>query len=488
MGKKRSRQPEMFVAAAGMRPPGHRFYEKLNELLDLADFDRQVEALCEPFYDPDPTKGRQSIPPGVYFRMLLIGYFEGIESERGICWRCEDSLSLREFLNLNLDDPVPDHSTLSRTRTRLSSDVFQAVFRLVLKLVEEKGLLRGRVAGVDSTYLRADASMKAIVRRDTQESYDAYILQLAKAAGIENPTAEDARRHDRKRKKKTSNEEWGSPTDPDARIARLKDGRTRLSYKAEHVTDLETGAIIAATVHPSDAPDTETLLPSLETARQNVLSESETQTAETKNGSDRNDDDDDQPGGNGEVGPRGAVEVVADKGYYKTQLLVDLKEAGFRPYIPEPVRQHRRRLAELDPEARRAVLDNRRRTTRVKGKSHQRKRGELLERPFAHLLETGAARRTRLRGRGNVEKRYIIHAAAANLGLILRTTHGRGTPRGWADGGLLGLLLALLCSVAEVALGPVYRAVGRLMTQLLAPVTQLPGLQNCRLGPKSTGC
>ena len=293
MGRKLSRQPTMFVPHTATRAPGHRFYEKLNELLNGADFDQVAERLCEPFYDPDRTKGRQSIPPGVYFRMLLIGYFEGIESERGICWRCEDSLSLRSFLGLELTDRIPDHSTLSKTRKRLDATVFESVFRLVLKVVEEHGLLRGRVAGVDSTFLRADASMKTIVRRDTGDSYSDYLEQLATEAGDAKPTSDSKRRMDRKRAKTTSNQDWKSATDEDARIARLKDGRTRLAYKAEHVTDLETGATLAAEIHPGDAKDTATIAASLESAREHMLDD---------------DDDDDAPPTTGsvdELGPLG---------------------------------------------------------------------------------------------------------------------------------------------------------------------------------------
>ena len=427
----------MFVPNTASRSPGHRFYEKLNELLEEARFDASVERLCEPFYDSDRSKGRQSIPPGIYFRMLLIGYFEGIESERGICWRCEDSLSLRDFLGLELTDRIPDHSTLSRTRHRLDKEVFDAVFRLVLSVVEEHGLLKGRVVGVDSTYLRADASMKSIVRRDTGDTYPDYLEKLAEESGIEHPTAEDARRMDRGRKKKTSNKEWASPTDPDARVTRLKDGRTRLGYKAEHTTDLDTGAILAADIHPADASDSATMAESLDSARQNIVSDSP--SPEGHSGTSADDDDDGDPsGGSGgtdaqDPGPRTAVDVVADKGYYKTSLLSELEEAGFRPHISEPRRPHRRNLKKLSKVERRAVIENRRRGTRAKSKKLQRRRGEMLERTFAHVCETGGARRTRLRGRENVAKRYLMQAAAANLGLVMRTMLRAGTPRGWAD-------------------------------------------------------
>src|SRR3954470_23206325 len=254
MGKREDKQAPLFIAAGELlKSPGHRFYEKLNELLREADFDRKVEAICQRFYEADGTRGRPSIAPGLYFRMLFIGYFEGIESERGIEWRGSDSLSLREFLGLLPKERVPDHSSLSRIRTRLDGEVYQEVFGLVLTIIDSKGLLKGKVVGVDATYLRADASMKAIVRKDTGLSYQEYLKKLCEAQGIENPTVEDTRRMDRKRKgKKTSNKEWKSPTDADARIVRLKDGRTRLGYKAEHAVDLETGAIVAVEMYKAD--------------------------------------------------------------------------------------------------------------------------------------------------------------------------------------------------------------------------------------------
>ena len=201
MGRRAGQQTPMWVAASELsRSEGHRFYEKLNELLAEAEFDRGVEQLCAPYFELDGKAGRPSVAPGVYFRMLFVGYFEGIESERGLEWRCSDSLSLRTFLGVLPSERVPDHSTLSRTRTRLNAEVYDAVFRLVLGIVEAKGLLRGKVASVDSTYLRADASMKSIVRKNTGDDYATYLKKLCEEQGIKNPTVEDARRMDRKRK------------------------------------------------------------------------------------------------------------------------------------------------------------------------------------------------------------------------------------------------------------------------------------------------
>ena len=422
MGRKKPKQSELFVPHTATQAPGHRFYEKLNELLSSGHFDTFVEDLCAPDYDPDAKKGRVSIPPGTYFRMLLIGYFEGLESERGICWRCEDSLSLRAFLGLNLTDRVPDHSTLSRTRHRFDGDLFSEVFTYILKLVHEAGLLKGKVVGVDSTYLRADASMKAIVRKDTTETHHEYIKRLAEANGEETST-EALRRQDRKRPKKTSNREWGSKTDEDARIARIKDGRTRLAYKSEHVTDLETGAIVSASIYPADAVDTQTLKTSLENARDEILSVID-------------DDDDNEPPTetpSSKPGLLSCPEIIADKGYYKTSLLVEIEDMGLRPYIAEPHRPRGRSWTNRTSEEQRAAFLNRARLRRAKSKRHHCRRGEYIERGFAHICETGGGRRTRLRGWENVSKSYLLRAAAANLGLIMRSKYGLGTPRGWAN-------------------------------------------------------
>jgi len=444
MGRRGASQGSMWIAQNDIqRGAGHRFYEKLNELLREAGFDRKAEQLCAPYFDPDHTPGRRSIAPGVYFRMHLIGYFEGIESERGIEWRCADSLSLREFLGLELTERVPDHSTLSRMRMRLPLDVHQQAFVLILGIVERKGLLRGRVSGVDSTFLRADASMKAIVRRDTKESYPQFIQRLAEESGMERPTEEDARRFDRSRAgKRSSNKEWESATDSDARIAKLKDGRTRLAYKSEHVVDLETGAVVGVSVHPADRSDPATIEETLAGAEENLQRVRSMDAAE-----EDGDDNNGLPGGLPTKGaPEGARAVVADKGYNKAVLLRRLKEKGYSSFIPERRQAGKRRWT--DKGGRKtavAFYENRARVKRKKGKGFQRKRGELLERTFAHICETGAARRTRLRGRENVNKRYLLQASAANLGLVMRSLFGKGTPRGLAESARRHLLAARRC-------------------------------------------
>jgi len=442
------------------RSPGHRFYEKLNELLSEAKFDRVVEQMCARYFEGDDKPGRPSIAPGVYFRMLFVGYFEGIESERGLEWRCADSLSLRTFLGVLVNERVPDHSSLSRMRTRLDGAVYDEVFRLVLGIVESKGLLRGKVAGVDSTYLRADASMKSIVRKDTGDDYTMYLKKLCEAQGIENPTVEDARRMDRARKdKKVSNEDWESPTDADARIVRLKDGRTRLGYKAEHVVDLDTGAVVAAEVYSADEADTATLRPSLETARQNV---------DAARAESTSDDDDSPPPAASTGEARQTIEVVADKGYHKVELLLDLRSAGYRTYIPMPDQKGQRQFTDKGGMlGREAFHDNRKRVRRNKGKRLLRLRGERIERTFALACETGAHRRVRLRGRDNVRKRYLAHLAALNLGLVMRTLFGHGTPRQAADAVLV--VVAALWNVLQSIAACGERLFGMLLPRTVVP-------------------
>jgi transposase len=214
MGIRQSEQALMWVATAELpKSPGHPFYTRLSALLDAADFDRFVEEQCAKFYAP--VMGRPSLAPGRYFRLLLVGYFEGIDSERGMAWRASDSLALRSFLRLPVDEPPPDHSTISRTRRVIDLESHRAVFTWVQQRLVAAGLLRGKTVAVDATMLEANAAMRSIVRRDTGESYQEFLTGLAQASGIATPTREELARLDRKRKKKTSNEDWKYPWDPD---------------------------------------------------------------------------------------------------------------------------------------------------------------------------------------------------------------------------------------------------------------------------------
>lgn len=421
--RSQERQEELFVPHDQLpRSEGHVFYRKLNELLAEAAFDRFVEKLCRKHYDQD-GQGRPSIPPGVYFRMLLVGYFEGIGSQRGIAWRCHDSLSLREFLGVPLVKDAPDHSSLTRVRDRLPFEVHAAAFQFALKLADEKGLLQGKTVGVDSTILEANAAMKSIVRKDTGEDWRAYVVDLMKQQGVvqpdEEPTDEEIRRFDKKREdKKVSNEDWESKTDPDARIAKMKDGRTHLAYKAEHVVDLESELIVAAEVYTADQTDHHTLVDSVMEAQEHLRQATGETTIE---------------------------EVVADKGYHAAEQIELADALSLRTYIPEPERKHKLRWTDKPPEFKAAVYANRRRTKNDKSKRLQRLRSERVERSFAHVCETGGARRTWLWGVEKIRKRHVIAALARNLGLLMRALFGMGTPRGLqaegdADEGLAALL------------------------------------------------
>ena len=414
-----TRQQELWIAAEDLAAaPRNVFYERLNRVLAKAGFDRWVEDLCRPYYADD---GRDSIPPGIYFRMLLIGYFENIDSQRGIAWRCADSLSLKVFLGYNLADETPDHSSLTKIRGRLPEEVFRRVFHFMLRLVDEHKLLGATVVGVDSTTLEANAAMKAIVRKDSGEDWNEYVTRLMREQGVisaeATPNAEEIRRFDKQRKdKKVSNEEWHSPHDPDAKITKMKDSRTHLAYKAEHVVDLNSEVILAAEVYTADQADTATLTCSLEAAQANV---------------DATDS------------PRAIEKAAADKGYHAAETIVNCGELGVlgvKTYIPEPHSPHGRRWTDKPAEQQRAVYANRRRTQSEYGKGLQRRRSEVVERSFAHLCDTGGGRRTLVRGIENVRKKHMILAAAHNLGLILRKLLGAGKPKALAD--LLDLLRA----------------------------------------------
>ena len=407
MGKReRERQEALWVATEDLpRSAGHPFYEALNAVLRAGAFDDFVEEHCRKFYADQV--GRPGLAPGVYFRMLLVGYFEGIDSERGIAWRCSDSLGLRSFLGLSLSQSPPDHSTVSRTRRLIDVETHAEVFCFVLGQLAEHDLLKGKTIGVDATTLEANAAMKSLVRRDTGQSYHGYLEDLAKASGIETPTKADLARIDRKRRKKGSNDDWENPNDPDAQITKMKDGRTHLAHKAEHAVDLDSGAVLAVTLNPGAAGDTTTMH---DTLFETILNLSQLEESS-------------------EVGRR---ELVADKGYHSNETITALEDVGMRSYIAEPDRGRRRWKGKED--AQQAVYANRRRIKGARGKAHHRKRCELVERTFAHCLETGGMRRVHLRGRENIEKRYLVHVAAFNLGVLMRTVIGFGTPRGLQRG------------------------------------------------------
>jgi len=377
--RKPVKQQDLFITAVDLpRSDGHVFFAKLNQLLEGAGFDAWIEKLCGPYYSQ--VRGRPGILPGVYFRMLLVGYFEGIQSQRGIAWRCADSLSIRQFLGLKLTDHSPDHSSLTVTRERLPETVHASVFEWVLRLANERKLLGGKTVAVDSTTLEADAAMKSIVRRDTGD-------------------------------------DWVSGTDTEAKIAKMKDGTTHLAYKAEHVVDLGSGMILGAEITPADMHDTKSLEDSLHKAQIHL----------------------EEAGSNIEI-----RDVAADKGYHSTEALTELSEhTNYRSYIPEPKSTEGRTWSKTTLKQRKAVLANRRRAKGNKGRKLQRMRSEKVERTFAHVLETGGGRRCRLRGTEKIQKRYFLMTAAYNVGGVMRMLFGIGTSRsvqGMMGGFLAGYL------------------------------------------------
>jgi transposase len=419
MGRRtdQARTPGLWIATNDLPATGgHPFYQRLNQVLDAHGFDGFVEAQCASFYAA--TIGRPSLTPGTYFRLLLIGYFEGIDSERGIAWRTADSLALRGFLGLGLDEAPPEHSTISRTRRLIDLETHRSIFTWILQVLAQADLVRGKTIGIDATTLEANAALRSIVRRDSGETYHDFLTRLAQASGIATPTRAELARFDRKRPKKGRNKEWRHPHDPDARITKMKDGRTHLAHKAEHAVDMETGAIVGVTIQGADQGDTTT------------IAETVTEAADALDAVAAVTD-----------GHTAVIEeVVADKGYHSNQVLVDLAALDLRTYIAEPNRGRRRWRNKTD--ARDAVYANRRRIHGARGHGLQRRRSERLERPNAHLYETGGMRRTHLRGHPNILKRLLLHVSGFNLGLLMRTLFGIGTPRS-LQGGVIAVLTCL---------------------------------------------
>jgi transposase len=407
-GPDEKQEPIWIEAARMATPAGHPFYERLNRLLGKRGFDAFAESACESFY---ANTGRPGLAPGVYFRALMVGYFEGIDSERGIAWRTADSLALRSFLGFELGQSTPDHSTISRTRRLIDVETHRKVFLWVLGMLTEEGLLKGNTVAVDGTTLEANAALRSIIRRDNGQGYDDFLKGLAKESGIETPTREQLAKLDRKRKKKGNNADWKNPHDPDAQITKMKDGRTHLAHKAEHAVDLETGAVLAVTLQAATAGDTNTLHETLAQCGEHIR--------EVAADADHKAE---------QLNPEGPAELVLDKGYHSNDVLMMLKEVEVRSYCSEPDRGRRNWIGKEEERA--AVHENRRRIRGERGKRLLRQRGERVERSFAHMYETGGMRRTHLRRHDNIIKRLLIHAGAFNLGLVMRKISGAGTPRG----------------------------------------------------------
>ena len=414
-------QPDFWIPTAELaKSPGHPFYQRLNKILAEARFDAFVEERCARFYAE--RKGRPSIPPGVYMRMLLVGFFEGLDSERAIAWRCADSLSLRQFLGYDLSKATPEHSSLSRIRQRLDVEVHQEVFAFVLQILARQGLLRGRAIGVDATTLEANAALRSIVRREDGTSYQDFLIALAKASGIETPTRADLAKLDKKRAKKGSNDDWKHPHDPDAKITKMKDGRTHLAHKAEHSVDLDSGAVMAVTVQDATVGDSSSLKATMVATVANVFAVMSNETSAK------------------EIDGNALTTWVADKGYHSNATMKMAAEVRLKTYISEPNRGQRRWKDQSEAQA--GTYANRRRVKSKRGRRLMRRRGELVERSFAHCLETGGMRRVYLRGQLNILKRYLVHVAGFNLSLVMRKLIGAGTPRGLQ--GRLAALVALL--------------------------------------------
>ena len=422
----------LFIATADLpAAKSNPYCEAVNKVLAARQFDPFVEQACGTFYKANV--GRPGLAPGVYFRCLLVGYFEGIDSERGIAWRCGDSRSLGLFLGVPLDGATPDHSTISRTRRLIDLEAHQDVFTHTLKVLANHDLVEGKTIGVDSTTLEANAALRSIVRRDDGRTYQQFLTDLARASGIGTPTREDLARIDKGRKKKGSDDDWHNPHDPEAKITKMKDGSTHLAHKAEHAVDMETGVLLAVNVCDAVAGDTQTIVDTVNVASENLRQvEDDARTA-------------------GRIDPDWASEVVADKGYHSNDTMADLKEVGMRTYVAEPDRGPRVWTPERATEgetarlhqARDATHANRRRTRGERGKALMRRRGEVLERSFAHCHETGDMRRLHLRGRANIAKRALVHAAGFNLGLLMRVKYGMPKPRNGSGAARAAVLAAL---------------------------------------------
>ena len=465
LGKRKSvQQQPLFVSTADLNVRQHPFYEAVNRVLAAHHFDAFAEQLCARFYDDGSRGGRPGLAPGVYFRCLLVGYFEGIDSERGIDWRCNDSHSLKLFLGLAIDEPAPDHSTISRTRRLIDVETHAAVFQEVLKVLANHGLIDGKTAGVDSTTLEANAAMRSIVRRDTGEGYQEFLTRLAKESGIATPTREDLAKLDKRRKNKASNDDWQNPHDPDAKVAKMKDGTTHLAHKAEHAVDLGEGghgAILAVNVCDAAAGDTATLADTLLAATANVAAIRDDARVADRLG----------------AGDDIVAEAVLDKGYHSRQTMLDLAEMNVRSYASEPGRGRQDWDGEFGPDARDAVYANRRRIKGDRGKRLLRSRGEKIERTFAHCYETGGMRRLHLRGRENVAKRVLIHAAGFNIGLMMRVRYGLAKPRGLSNRAAAAARAPFLAVVRRPAAARIVaRAVAavRSLGQLVSPPRPTP--------------
>jgi len=416
-------QPELFVPSVSLvQPATCSFYTKLEQTLDSFKFCEQARQICAPAYS-DSSRGRPGVDPAVYFKMLMIGFFENIASERGIAERCSDSISIRFFLGYDLTQRTPDHSTLSVIRDRLGEETYQKVFVLILSALQEHGLLKGRQLGIDASVIEANAALKSLVNRNTEEAYWEYVCRLASENGVNPKDIEAVRQFDRKRPKKMSNDDWKNPHDPDAKIGPTKAGAIDMIYKPEHTVDLETGAVVQAEVRLGHEADLKDLAVHVLQAQENI-NQAQDRPADSLT----------------------IQSTTADKGYHAAMELSHLQHEGIRTVISDPVKN--RQFEKLSPQEARAVRQARRSARSESGKRLLKKRGMHLERSFAHVLDAGGARRTTLRGLENLNKRFKVAAAIYNLSQLMRALWGVGTPKQWAAGAkaLAGILRRLFAA------------------------------------------
>src|ERR1039457_1634818 len=402
--KKKASQPELWINADRVvRPAKCSFYSKLDETLESFGFASKVRELCAPAYN-NSGNGRPGIDPAVYMKMVMVGFFEDLTSERGIAARCADSIAIRQFINYELTEATPDHSSLSIIRQRLEGPIYEQVFTLVLSALQEHGLLRGKNLGIDSSVMEANASLRGLVNRNTGEAYWDYVKRLAAESGVNPQDSAAVRKFDRKRPKKMSNEEWENPDEPEAKIGPKKDGATDMIYRPEVVVDLDSGAIVGAEVLPGNQSDQQEVCTHILEAQVTINAargeQPEVMTVET---------------------------ATADKGYFEVTQVVALQQEQIKTVICDPISN--RRMDKLNPTGRAAVKAAHRSAQSQYGKKLLRRRGMHLERAFAHILDCGGMRRATLRGRQNLNKRFKLAAAFYNLSQLMRNLFGIGTPK-----------------------------------------------------------
>ena len=414
--KEKAAQQEFWIAAQEIpKSPKSTFYSRLQETLDELGFETEVRSICAPFYNAS-GKGRPGIDPAVYVKMIMVGFFEDLPSERAIAARCADSIAIRAFLKYELAESTPDHSSFTVIRQRLGLEVYQQIFQFTLAALQKHGLLRGKNVGLDSSVIEANASLRALVNRNTEEAYWDYVKKLAVQAGIDPEDPAAVRKFDRQRPGKGSNQEWMNPHDPDAKIGPRKDGGTDMIYKPEIVVDLDTGAIVQAKVNPGDQADHQDMAAKIFEAQQTINAARQQ--------------------------PTDALTIqtaTADKGYYAVPELQALQAESIKTVIADPVQN--RRSDKLQPEQQAAVRSAQRSVRSKRGKKLLARRGMHIERGFAHILDCGGMRRATLRGQQNLNKRFKLAAAVYNLSQLMRKLFGIGTPKQQEAFGLASFFL-----------------------------------------------